>query len=264
MNIAPQGEPVHAPTTQEELLASPEAQAAWERLGQAPDGPAKQMSIIKGMESWQKSVVQASDQNLLTRLDGIRRDSPSDYLKINPYDESLQLSQPDRRKIIDAQAQLKKAQPDADPVLRRALQSPVLQSLMSDPEINISKKDDPNKYYQFVGALGQQMDAEMKAQGGKPLKIEEINKIGRQLLSGPRAAPTWFQRITTGKGTVMSPVTAYDRMSSEDKEGLRQELQQKTPYEIVTDRDVAVEATHRAFNDLFSKDTQAKKVMGGQ
>jgi hypothetical protein len=90
--------------------------------------------------------------------------------------------------LLKTQQQVFKSQ-QGNPAVTHALQ--VLSPVLNDPAIDINKKDNPDDYNKFIGALHDAMQVRMEYTK-KPLNDDEIKDIGSRLLQQKQYPGKWF------------------------------------------------------------------------
>jgi hypothetical protein len=168
------------PTTVEELTADPQAAAAWDKL--PPATQRRYMGVLarnaKGDHNW-------TDASLrdYQRLKGMAQANPAEFLDQDVVGTELPWSA--RRELINLQGRLK-GKAEGDPRVVRAINilRPDLQAAGIDPK-------DKDQWYQFTGALSDQLEA-FAGEAKKQPTIEEVRTIGSRLLQQQGSKEFWF------------------------------------------------------------------------
>lgn len=160
------------PTTVEELRATdPKVAQAFDNLDEI-----HQRTYIKALATNAKGDMAWNSQSLQRYqvLKGMAHDSPEEFLGTDVISEKM----PNRAKLemINLQQKLQ-ANAESDPRTTRALG--ILQADMF--HAGITKAQDKDRYYGFVGALQDQIRDFQEAHK-KPPNAEEVQKIGSQLM----------------------------------------------------------------------------------
>lgn len=165
------------PTTVEELKATPEGYAAWNRLDET-----KKKAIMGQLRVNANSATKVTNHEEAMRLQGQASTDPTGFMA-EEIGTNSKLSAADQRKFLKLQQDMTK-KVEMDPRVRQALM--VLGPDMRAAGITNDKKDE---YDRFVGTL---QDAIMQEQGDakRPLKPDEYRRIGARLMQ-EQAAP-WY------------------------------------------------------------------------
>jgi len=167
------------PTTVEELTADPKAEQAWQAL--PPGTQRRYMGVLakngKGDHNWTDGTLREYQ-----KLKGIAQSDPAEFLDTDVIGTDLPSSA--KRELINLQGRLK-GQAEGDPRVAHALQ--ILGPDMQAAGLDKKNKDD---YYQFVGALSDQLQA-AAGENKKPPTAEEIKTIGSRLMQ-TRKTPGWL------------------------------------------------------------------------
>ena len=175
------------PTTVEELTSDPKAEAAWERL--EPSVQRRYMGVLarnaKGDHNWNDTTLREYQS-----LKGTAATDPADFIDMDVIGTDLPMSA--KKELINLQGQLK-GKVEADPRVGRALGilAPDLQAA------GIDKKADKEGFYQFTGALSDQLQ-QFADDNKRPPKLEEVKLIGSRLLqSQTHKGYLWNSQVPT-------------------------------------------------------------------
>jgi hypothetical protein len=171
----------------QQVLADPKTAAAYYALPKA-----EQLAVPGRINNYNRQRDEFANQRALTTVLGMRTSDPVAFLDLDPTDPKVGLNQQQMRTVMGWQASDRK-QSQADPRVHRAIS--ILQ-----PDMNaagIAKKggaDTPETqgYYQFVGALQDQLDAYHHANPNKTPPPEEVRKMGAQLMQFIITGKTWY------------------------------------------------------------------------
>jgi hypothetical protein len=179
------------PTKLEQILTTPEVQAAWERS--LVENPNLAKNVRNQLKLNASNNVRETTQSEWQRLNAQSEEDVNAFLAEDPYAND-KLSYSDQRKIAALQAQKRKA-PDKNPQVQEAMKilAPTLESF----HITRDRKD---IYLQYQGALMDAM-ADYQKEHKKRMPFDEIQKTGTRLLQEVSAPNT--DRI--GFGGVLFP-----------------------------------------------------------
>lgn len=172
------------PKSVDELkLVNPEVSAAWDSL--KPTVQRKYMVAMAHNANGDK--VAWTDETLrsLQRMKGMAIDSPVEFLAKDVISENMPAS--GKKELISMQLRLRQ-QAETDPRVGRALQvlTPDLQAA------SLTKKDNLEGYYQFVGSMQDALDDYNRSNPGKVPKVEEIRTMGARLMQEQVQSGKWF------------------------------------------------------------------------
>ena len=130
----------------------------------------------KGDTAWTNDGLRRYQQ-----LKGMAHEKPEEFLGTDVVTEKIPVSA--RRELVSLQQRLRQ-RPEADPRVTRALQTlrPMLRSAGIMPD------QDKDRYYQYVGALQDQLEQFQKDRPGKFPTQEEVQKMGTSLIT-PQSEP---------------------------------------------------------------------------
>lgn len=158
------------PTTVEELTADPKTAQAWQAL--PPSTQRRYMGVLarnsKGDHNWTEASLRDYQ-----RLKGMAQAEPAEFLDQDVVGSDLPWSA--RRELVNLQGRLK-GKAEGDPRVMRAINilRPDLQAAGIDPK-------DKDQWYQFTGALSDQLEA-FSGENKKQPTIEDVRTIGSRLL----------------------------------------------------------------------------------
>lgn len=172
------------PKSVDELkLINPDISASWDSLK-----PTTQRKYMQQMAANAKGNPVAWTNDGLRGYQGLKGmalDNPVEFLAKDITEEKL-LPNSAKRELINLQLRLR-AQSQDDPRVSRAMQS-------LQPDLvaaGITKKDNAEGYYQFVGAMQDALDAHQKDSKKVP-SLEEVRKIGARLMQEQTQSGKWF------------------------------------------------------------------------
>jgi len=185
------------PTTVEELTADPQSAAAWEKLN--PSTQRRYMGVLarnaKGDHNW-------TDASLrdYQRLKGMAQTEPAEFLDQDIV--GMELPRSAQRELINLQGRLK-GKAEGDPRVMRAINilRPDLQAAGIDQK-------DKDQWYQFTGALSDQLEA-AQSESKKQPTIEEVKTIGARLLQ-QQTSKGWLWNSQVPMFTVPVPTDAAE------------------------------------------------------
>lgn len=223
------------PTTIEELKAtSPEVGAAWDALDET-----KQRRFLgylarnaKGETGW--------TQEGLKRWQAIKGQAytdPAEFMSVDVLNENIPNSA--KRELVNLQMKLKD-KAEGDPRVGKALQ--VLGPDMRNA--GITKQQDADRYYQFVGTL-QDALTEWQGETKKTPKAEDIKAIGAQLLQ--EQATPWFGIPFLPGKTPMYRIPVPDK----DKEEIKADTAWTRLGITPTDEQIQRVYTRRQYQKLY-------------
>jgi hypothetical protein len=191
------------PTTVEELTSDPQAAAAWDKL--LPATQRRYMGVLarnaKGDHNW-------TDTSLrdYQRLKGMAQANPAEFLDQDIVGTELPWSA--RRELINLQGRLK-GKAEGDPRVARALNilRPDLQAAGIDPK-------DKDQWYQFTGALSDQLEA-FAGETKKQPTIEDVRTIGSRLLQQQGSKEFWFSGSRAPMFTLPVPRKDADEIKAD-------------------------------------------------
>jgi hypothetical protein len=158
------------PTTVEELTSDPKSAQAWEDL--LPSTQRRYMSVLarnaKGDTNWTDTSLR-----VYQNLKGQAAANPAEFLDMDVV--SMELPNSAKRELINLQGRLK-GKAEADPRVTRALGI-----LAPDLAAAGIEKKDKEEFYQFTGALADQLQ-DLAEKEKRPPKYEEIKTLGMRLL----------------------------------------------------------------------------------
>lgn len=171
----------------QEVLADPATAKAYYALPKS-----EQLAVPGRINSYNAARDKDMNQRALTTVLGMRTADPVSFLDLDPTDPKVGLNQAQMRTVMGWQATDKK-QSQADPRVARAIN--ILQ-----PDMNaagIAKKggfdsDQTKDYYQFIGSLQDQLDSYHKAHPNATPNIEEVRKMGAQLMQSQITSKHWY------------------------------------------------------------------------
>src|SRR6266849_1023839 len=205
-------------------MANAKSKAAFDALR-----PDQQIAVARRIKTYNDSLKEQTDLATKFRLQGMADDDPNKFLQIDPLDEKLKLSDSDRKAIFSLQQKIRK-NPE------------------KDPDRGIDKKNNPDQFWLFKGALQDALQTEQQRNGGKPVGFDEIQKIGKRLMYG-MVTQGWF---TQGQEPLFNIGKSLPGGSLQ-RDVIRSELMKKSPGFVVTDQDIDREAARQAYNKLRAK-----------
>lgn len=185
------------PKSVDELkIINPEVGAAWDSL--KPTTQRKYMQLMahnaKGeMVSWTDASLRQYQS-----IKGQAIDDPVEFLARDVISETLPNSA--KRELVNLQQRLRSQSQD-DPRVQRAMQ-------MLQPDLvaaGITKKDNQEGYFQFVGAMQDALDAQQKDTKKVP-SLEEVRKIGARLMQEQTQPGKWFGLIDGKTPLYQTPI----------------------------------------------------------
>jgi hypothetical protein len=225
------------PTTVEELTADPKTSDAWEHLLQEnPAAARRYMNVLahnaKGDHNW-------TDQTLkqYQTFKGQAQADPADFLDADVIGSDLPNSA--KRELINLQQRVK-GQATGDPRVTRALATlgPDMQAA------GITKSANKDDYYQFTGALADQLQ-QFTEDNKRPPKVDEIKTIGARLMQS-QSTPGRFWGTNTNP-TFQVPVP------NEEAEKIKAEPSWTKLGITPTDQQVQRIYTRKLYQDLYGK-----------
>src|SRR6266852_4509148 len=225
----------------DEFMANAKSKAAFDALR-----PDQQIAVARRIKTYNDSLKEQTDLATKFRLQGMADDDQNKFLQIDPLDEKLKLSDSDRKAIFSLQQKIRK-NPEKDPQVNRALT--ILSPMINDPDRGIDKKNNPDQFWLFKGALQDALQTEQQRNGGKPVGFDEIQKIGKRLMYG-MVTQGWF---TQGQEPLFNIGKSLPGGSLQ-RDVIRSELMKKSPGFVVTDQDIDREAARQAYNKLRAKE----------
>jgi len=221
------------------LRADPKVAAAIAAL------PAKKQADIPGqIRRYTAAADKETEKASYFRIMGLSETNPSAFLAIDPTQEKLAKS--DMKKIWNMQAQRRK-NAEGDPQVRRALTD--LSPILNNPDLKLSKKDDPEAYNTFVGALQDVVHYEIQRNGGKAPTYDEIQLMGKRLLTQFRS-PNWlFGNFWPNKSDPMFKL----KPPQEVIDGTRKQMMDTNPDVYPEDEEVTREYVRQQYMQTFGR-----------
>jgi hypothetical protein len=241
-----------SPTNWDQFIANPPVQRAWAALARMPDGATKQVNYYGRFHTFIQRGLEQTDQDYKTYLQGLISDhNVAELMDIDPKDSAIKLSQRDRQWLIRQKAAVRRADAERDPYVNRVLKA--MASKIADPVNNMDRTGNAaqqKNYYTYVGAVAQELEQNYP-DGGKGLTTKQMEEIGNRL---------FYQETVTAPGRlwgtrqVTQPLYQHGyNLPPAEREEIRRDLIEKTPYSTPTDRDINIEAARRAFDALKAK-----------
>lgn len=171
------------PKSVDELkLINPEVSAAWDSL--KPTTQKKYMAAMAHNANGDKVAWTNETLANYQKLKGMAVDSPVEFLAKDVISESMPTS--GKKELINQQQRLRQ-QAQTDPRVGRALQvlTPDLQAA------GLTKKDNLEGYYQFVGSMQDALD-DFNRDSKKVPSVEEIRTMGARLMQEQVQSGKWF------------------------------------------------------------------------
>jgi hypothetical protein len=158
------------PTSLEELTLDPEVKKAWDNLP-ATD----QLHYLDILSRNAKGDYAMTPDGLreYARLKGEAAEDPSAFLEEDIIGKKMPIAT--RKELLNLQQRVRQ-NPEGDPQVNRAMLD--LDTALRDN--GITKKEDPDTYFQFRGQLEQILQEQL--QGGKKVSYKEVQEIGKHLL----------------------------------------------------------------------------------
>lgn len=169
------------PTTLDELKADPKAEAAWNTLDASAQR--KYLGVLANNSKEDKGWSEDRLKNY-QKLKGMAQGDPAEFLGHDVISEDLPNSA--KRELINLQVKLK-SNSEADPRVTKALGQ--LQTDMFNA--GITKAQDKERYYQFVGAL-QDALTDFQGDNKKQPTAKEVQTIGSRLLQEQVTHKGWL------------------------------------------------------------------------
>lgn len=169
------------PTTLDELKADPKAEAAWNTLDASQQR--KYLGVLANNSKEDKGWSEDRLRNY-QKLKGMSQGDPAEFLGHDVIAEDLPNSA--KRELINLQVRLK-ANSEADPRVTKALGQ--LQTDMFNA--GITKSQDKERYYQFVGAL-QDALTDFQGDSRRQPTQKDIQTIGSRLLQEQTTHKGWL------------------------------------------------------------------------
>ena len=177
------------PMTLTSMMQNPDFSNAYKQLDSA-----HQLQVVKQINAMQKQDNVESDERTtnLNRLTGQAYVDPEGFKKVDLINENLTAQQ--RSVLYGQQRDLVKGKALVDPMLGAALKDPDVTSQLD--AAGIDKKNDPDDYKQFVGALSNELrDARAS---GKVVTPEQYNDMTARLLQGMSSPGKFWQIFGPG------------------------------------------------------------------
>lgn len=171
------------PKSVDELrLINPEVSAAWDSL--KPTTQRKYMAAMAHNANGDKVAWTNETLANYQKLKGMAVDDPVAFLARDVISEQMPTS--GKKELINQQQRLRQ-QSETDPRVGRALQvlTPDLQAA------GLTKKDNSEGYFQFVGAMQDALDA-FNRDSKKVPSVEEIRTMGARLMQEQVQSGKWF------------------------------------------------------------------------
>ena len=177
------------PKSMDDLMADPGIAAAIEALP-----PEKRKGIPAAINSWNSARFRNAYDNNFTQLWGMANGDADDREKFLNLDIMKQnINQQQMRQLISKRSQMMKNPDLEDPRLHRAV------GWLSDGKtgawmnaLNLSKKENPDDWYKFTGALGQAIDVWTQENGKAPSYKDVKETIGPNILRAQYHEPGMF------------------------------------------------------------------------
>lgn len=171
------------PKSVDELkLINPEVSSAWDSL--KPTTQRKYMAAMAHNANGDKVAWTNETLANYQKLKGMAVDNPVEFLAKDVISEAMPTS--GKKELINQQQRLRQ-QSETDPRVGRALQvlTPDLQAA------GLTKKDNLEGYYQFVGSMQDSLDA-FNRDSKKVPTVEEIRTMGARLMQEQVQSGKWF------------------------------------------------------------------------
>lgn len=224
------------PTTVEEITADPKAEQAWNAL--LPSTQRRYMGVLarnaKGDHNWTDDTLREYQ-----KIKGIAQADPATFLDQDIVGTDLPNTA--KKELINLQGTLK-GKAEGDPRVTRALG--ILAPDMQAAGIDKKNKDD---YFQFVGALGDQIQ-DFTSENKRPPKTDEIKTIGAHLMQA-HTSPGRFWG-TNEAPTYKAPVP------SDEAEKIKQDPTWTKLGIQPTDAQVQRIYTNKLYQDLYGGSTK--------
>lgn len=180
------------PTTVEELTSKPELADMWENLGRLD--PLAQFRYKEMLANNSKDDYGPSDMATreISKMKAFANDHPAEFVAMDmaKWRDQYQIPRKQWGTMLDLQA--KKNQ---DPDVRDLAAEQAMRYLAPTLPPDFNSKANRDDYLLFKGALMDQLQDYYK-QNKKPMGIEEIKKVGRELLSQQHSDKFWFSGST--------------------------------------------------------------------
>lgn len=160
------------PKSMDELkMIDPKVEAAWDHL--KPDVQRRYQKVFADNASGEHVAWTDDSLRKYREIKGQAHDDPVEFLARDVVSEKMPSSA--KRELINLQQRLQK-QSESDPRVTRAM-------AILTPDLNAAgiNKTDKEGYYQYIGALQDQLDQFQKDHKKTP-NIKEVQEIGRQLM----------------------------------------------------------------------------------
>lgn len=198
------GESGKLPTTIEELTDTPDKAQAWQDL--LPATQRRYMGVLarnaKGDRAWTDTSLREYQ-----KLKGMAQSDPVEFADQDIVGSGLPDSA--RRELINLQIR-KRGKAEGDPNVTRAMR-------ILGPDLNaarISKRDNADDYFQFVGTLEDQLQDFMQEKK-RPPNIDEVKKIGNQLLQQHGSRQFWFKSSRDAVFRLPVPNDEYEKLKAD-------------------------------------------------
>lgn len=191
------------PTNIDELTADPKAADAWSKL--EPSVQRRYMGVLarnaKGDHNWTDTSLKQYQQ-----FKGQAQNDPADFVDADVIGTDLPNSA--KRELINLQQRLK-GKAEGDPRVTRALGilAPDLQAA------GIDKKSDREGFYQFTGALADQLQ-QFADDNKRPPKTDEVKIIGSRLLQS-QTSPGWLWNSKVPTYQLPVPADEADKIKAD-------------------------------------------------
>jgi len=180
------------PTTVEELTSKPELADAWDKLGRID--PLAQFRYKEMLANNSKDDYGPSDMATreISKMKAFANDHPAEFVQMDmeKWRDQYQVPRKQWGAMLDLQAK-KNKDPDVRDLAAEKAMRFLAPSLPPDFNVKANRED----YLSFKGALMDQLQ-DYYTEHKKPMGIEDIKKVGAQLLSQQHSQQFWFSSST--------------------------------------------------------------------